>query len=61
MKFKLKPKDPSLQQQLRAQSNLLLQSADRIDELEKCIGDMDDIITRLESRLNNSENFNQHD
>lgn len=61
MKFKLKPKEPSLQQQLRAQSNLLLQAADRIDELEKCIGDMDDIIARLESRLNNSEDFDQHD
>lgn len=61
MKFKIKPKEPSLQQQLRVQSNLLLQSADRIDELEKCIGDMDDIIARLESRLNNSENFDQHD
>lgn len=57
MKFKLKPKDQSLQQQLRAQSDLLLQSADRIDELEKCIGEMDDIIARLEAKLNN-ENLN---
>lgn len=57
MKFKLKPKDPSLQQQLRAQSDLLLQAADRIDELEKCIGEMDDIIARLEAKLNN-ENLN---
>ena len=57
MKFKLKPKDPSLQQQLRAQSDLLLQSADRIDELENCIGEMDDIIVRLEAKFNN-ENLN---
>ena len=42
-------------------ADLLEQAADEIEHLEKCIGDMDDIITRLESRLNNSENFNQHD
>lgn len=82
MKFKIKPKEPTLQKLLRTRAeirrqiptrksvqegkpdriaDLLEQAADRIDELEKCIGDMDDIIARLESRLNNSENFNQHD
>lgn len=33
-------------------ADLLEQAADRIDDLEKCIGDMDDIIARLEEMLN---------
>ena len=42
-------------------TNLLKQAADRIEELETCVGEMDDIIMRLERRLNEQENFGQHD
>ena len=42
-------------------TNLLKQAADRIEELEACVGEMDDIIIRLERRLNERENFGQHD
>lgn len=38
-------------------ADLLEQAADKIDELEKCIGEMDDIIVRLEAKFNN-ENLN---
>lgn len=73
MKFKLKRKAPTLQDRLRLKvanyevdsstfsmleaSDLLEQAADRIDELEKCIGEMDDIIAMLEAKFNN-ENLN---
>ena len=42
-------------------TNLLKQAADRIEELETHVGEMDDIIIRLERRLNERENFGQHD
>ena len=42
-------------------TSLLKQAADRIEELEACVGEMDDIIIRLERRLNERENFGQHD
>ena len=75
MTSKLKP---TLQQRLLAQAEeldwfistdnaqeLLKEAANYIDELEKTIGEMDDIITRLERRLNaeehSRENFSKHD
>ena len=42
-------------------SKLLKQAADRIEELETYVGEMDDIIIRPEWRLNERENFGQHD
>ena len=36
-------------------------AADRIEQLEIYAGEMDDIIMRLEWRLNEQENFGQHD
>lgn len=58
----------TLQQRLLAQSeeldrfastdkaqDLLKEAANHIDELEKTIGEMDDIILRLEQRLNAEE------
>ena len=42
-------------------SNLLKQAADRIEQLEAYIGEMDDIIMQLERRPNEQENFGQHD
>lgn len=42
-------------------TGLLKQAADRIEELEACVGEMDDIIMRLERKLNERENFGQHD
>ena len=42
-------------------TNLLKQAADKIEELETCSGEMNDIIMRLERRLNERENFGQHD
>ena len=42
-------------------TSLLKQAADRIEELEACVGEMDDIIMRLERKLNERENFGQHD
>ena len=42
-------------------TNLLKQAADRIEKLETYVGEMDDIIMRLERRLNEQENFGQHD
>ena len=42
-------------------TSLLKQAADRIEQLETCVGEMDDIIIRLERRLNERENFGQHD
>lgn len=42
-------------------TSLLKQAADRIEQLEACVGEMDDIIMRLERRLNERENFGQHD
>lgn len=33
----------------------------RIEQLETYVGEMDDIIMRLERRLNEQENFGQHD
>lgn len=68
----------TLQQRLLAQSeelewfastdkaqDLLKEAANHIDELEKTIGEMDDIILRLERRLNAEEqfrkNFGKHD
>ena len=44
-----------------ALSKLLKQAADRIEELETYVGEMDDIIMRLERKLNERENFGQHD
>lgn len=69
---------PTLQKRLLAQAEeldwfistdnvqeLLKEAANYIDELEKTIGEMDDIITRLEWRLNAEEqsrkNFSKHD
>lgn len=42
-------------------TNLLKQAADKIEELETYSGEMNDIIMRLERRLNEQENFGQHD
>ena len=42
-------------------TGILKQAADRIEELEACVGEMDDIIMRLERRLNEKEDFGQHD
>ena len=42
-------------------SNLLKQAADRIEQLETYVGARDDIIIRLERRLNERKNFAQHD
>ncbi len=42
-------------------TSLLKQAADRVEQLETCVGEMDDIIMRLERRLNEQENFGQHD
>ena len=42
-------------------TSLLKQAADRIEELETYVGEMDDIIMRLERKLNERENFGQHD
>ena len=36
-------------------------AANRIEELETYVGEMGDIIIRLERRLNEQENFGQHD
>lgn len=42
-------------------SNLLKQAADRIEQLETYVGEMDDIIMQLERRLNEQEKFGQYD
>ena len=42
-------------------TNLLKQAADRIDQLETYLCEMDDIIMQLERRPNEQENFGQHD
>ena len=42
-------------------TNLLKQAADRIDQLETYLCEMNDIIMQLERRLNEQENFGQHD
>lgn len=64
-KTRTKPvfQEPTIQQFLRVvakheSSNvpeLLLAAADRVDELEKTVSEMDDIIMRLERRLNNEQ------
>ena len=75
-KFKIRETQDTLVARLRVQENvlshfpqsvnhdlskLLKQAADRIEELETHVGEMDDIIIRLEQRLNERENFGQHD
>lgn len=42
-------------------TSLLKQAADRIEQLETYVGEMDDIIMQLERRLNEQENFGRHD
>lgn len=75
-KFKIRETQDTLVARLRVEENvlrhfpqsvnhdlikLLKQAADRIEELETHVGEMDDIIIRLEQRLNEQEYFGQHD
>ena len=75
-KFKIRETQDTLVARLRVEENvlrhfpqnvncdlskLLKQAAGRIEELEACVGEMDDIIMRLERKLNERENFGQHD
>lgn len=72
IKFKIRETADTLPVRLRVEAksfrdsnplltNLLKQAADKIEELETYSGEMNDIIMRLERRLNERENFAQHD
>ena len=76
IKFKIRETQDTLVARLRVEENvlrhfpqnvncdlskLLKQAADRIEELETYVGEMDDIIIRLERRLNEQEDFGRHD
>ena len=72
IKFKIRETADTLPVRLRVEAKsfqdsnsllttLLKQAADELDVLHEVLGEMDDIIIRLERRLNEQENFGQHD